>query len=286
MEKKKNIFTRFFGVILSSQTYINILYLFLAFPLGIIYLVFLVVGFSVGFALLIVLVGAAVLALVMAGWYGFANFERLLANQMLGESIPPFRQPESSSTKGLGETILAYLSNPITWKSLFYLFLKFPLGILVFAILALMFVLTGFFLTAIITFNFFELRIEITHNLVWQIDTFWKALLCLPIGFLIGIISLHICNWIAKILGHFASLMLSDQTEEDLLKKSSKNLPVSLETKHTQPVQTNPPLPEPTEYLEPLSQETIDEVSKAEDLPAISWDNQDDFSQEQKDKSA
>ena len=44
----------FFGVIAEPQSYINILYLLLAFPLGIAYFVFLVTGISVGAGLIII----------------------------------------------------------------------------------------------------------------------------------------------------------------------------------------------------------------------------------------
>ncbi|MEE8442664.1 MAG: sensor domain-containing protein, partial [Dehalococcoidia bacterium] len=57
----------FFGVVADPQSYINIFYLFLAFPLGIGYFVFLVTGISVGFGLLIIWVGVPILVLVLAG---------------------------------------------------------------------------------------------------------------------------------------------------------------------------------------------------------------------------
>ncbi len=58
---------RFFGVIAEPQSYINIFYLLLAFPLGIAYFVFLVTGISVGASLIIIWVGVPILALVLAG---------------------------------------------------------------------------------------------------------------------------------------------------------------------------------------------------------------------------
>ncbi len=51
----------FFGVIARPQSYINIFYLLLAFPLGIAYFVFLVTGISVGASLIIIWVGIPIL---------------------------------------------------------------------------------------------------------------------------------------------------------------------------------------------------------------------------------
>lgn len=214
MTRKQNIFSRFFGVIISGKTYLNLIYLFLAFPLGLMYFLFLVIGLSFGFATLIVLVGVALLAIVVAGWWGFANLERQMANHLLGESIPPLSSPEAS-TKSLGESILAHLANPLTWKSLLYLFLKFPVGILTFIILSVLFSITAFFSTAIITFNFFNLSVDLTRDLSWQIDTIGEALLSLPIGILLGFISLHLCNLLARLSGRFARTMLTVANQAD-----------------------------------------------------------------------
>lgn len=214
MHKKQNIFSRFFGVIIAGKTYLNLIYLFLAFPLGLLYFLFLVVGLSVGFATLIVLIGAALLAIVVAGWWGFANLERQMANHLLGESIPPLSAPEAPG-KSLGESILAHLSNPLTWKSLLYLFLKFPVGILTFIILAVLFSITAFFSTAIITFSFFDLSVDLTRDLSWQIDTIGEALISLPIGILFGLISLHLCNLLARLSGRFTRAMLTASNQAE-----------------------------------------------------------------------
>ncbi len=241
MNKKQNIFRRFFGVILAGKTYLNLIYLFLALPLGLIYFLFLVVGLSVGFATLIILIGVALLAIVVAGWWGFANLERQMANHLLGESIPPLSSPEAPG-KSLGESILAHFSNPLTWKSLLFLFLKFPAGIITFTVLALLFSITGFFSTAIITFSFFDLSVELTRDLSWQIDTIGEALLCLPLGILFGFISLHLCNLLARLSGRFTRAMLtaSNQTAEQTTSIESSNTTMAPATPFS-PVSTDAP---------------------------------------------
>lgn len=265
MKKKQNIFRRFFGVIISGKTYINLLYLFLAFPLGLMYFIFLVVGFSLGFAMLIVLVGIAVLALVVAGWWGFANLERQLANHMLGESIPPLSRAQGSD-RGLGESILAHLSNPITWKSLLYLFLKFPVGVLTFSILVALFSLTGFFATAIFTFSFFNLDVELTRDLVWRIDTIWEALLALPIGILLGFISLHLCNVLARLSGQFTRVMLTSSyqshiTSPDQIKPASVPAAPFTDSSYETPVDASAGI------TKSISQDTGEEETLPSDEP-------------------
>ena len=59
--------TRIFGAVIEPQSYVNILYLFLVFPLGIVYFMFLVTGLSLGFGLLIIWAGIPILMLVLMG---------------------------------------------------------------------------------------------------------------------------------------------------------------------------------------------------------------------------
>jgi len=73
----------FFGVITRSTTWKSVGYLLLSFPLGIFYFVFLVTGFSLGFGLLITLMGIPILVGMIAASYGLGEFEREVSNQLL-----------------------------------------------------------------------------------------------------------------------------------------------------------------------------------------------------------
>src|SRR6478736_1122150 len=61
------------------RTYANLLYLWLAFPLGLFYFVTLITGFSLGLGLLIVWVGLLVLLVMMLVVWALGGFERTLA---------------------------------------------------------------------------------------------------------------------------------------------------------------------------------------------------------------
>ncbi|MGD0998741.1 MAG: sensor domain-containing protein, partial [Thermoleophilia bacterium] len=75
---------RFFGIVVRPQSWLNLLYLGLAFPLGLFYFVFLTVCLSVGISLVIIWVGIFILGLTAACWWAFAAFERSLADGLLG----------------------------------------------------------------------------------------------------------------------------------------------------------------------------------------------------------
>jgi hypothetical protein len=209
MNSSENILARFFGVAVRGQTYLNLLYLFLSFPLGLFYFIFLVIGLSLGFSLLIVWAGLLILPVVFAGWWAFAAFERQLAIWLLREDIPPMASQQPAAP-GLWAQIVAYLSNPVTWKALLYLFAKFPLGLLSFIAAITALSVSAAFLVAPLLIPFFPLQVWLVDDRVWRVDTLGEALVAFVIGLFLSLVSLHILNGLAWLSGHFARLMLGN----------------------------------------------------------------------------
>ena len=69
------------------QTYRNLAYLALAFPLGIVEFAFLATGLALGLGLLITWFGLAVLLATLGGAFVLARLERRLAARLLGAEI-------------------------------------------------------------------------------------------------------------------------------------------------------------------------------------------------------
>jgi Putative sensor len=110
------------------QTYLNILYLLTAFPLGTIYFVFLVTGLSVGLGTLVIWIGLPILFLTVMTWWQMAAFERQLTMHWLNVYIAPMSYRSEKSMTWY-QTFKMRLTHPVTWKSLVYLIVKFPFGI-------------------------------------------------------------------------------------------------------------------------------------------------------------
>lgn len=106
-----------------KQTYTNMGYLLLSFPLGVVYVVVLLVGLTSGIATLIVWVGVPILLFTLFAWWKVAAFERYLAIKWLHVEILPMALP-SDKKAPRWERLRRHLSNSVTWKSLLYLFLK------------------------------------------------------------------------------------------------------------------------------------------------------------------
>ncbi len=206
----------FFGVIAEPQSYLNIFYLLLAFPLGIAYFVFLVTGISVGAGLIIIWVGVPILALVIAGTWAMCEFERILAVALLKEDIPRTIRGRSVVTDdqnlssverlfiGTWRRFKTHLTNRLTWTGMLYLFLKFPLGIGSFVMVVVLVSFTGALLGAPL---YYWVGDGIDAE-IWRVDEVREALLLTIIAIPLAFISLHLMNGAAFLSGRLARALL------------------------------------------------------------------------------
>jgi hypothetical protein len=207
MSESNNGAKKLFGVVIRGQTYLNMLYLLLAFPLGVLYFVFLVTGLSLGIGLLITWVGFLILLFVMIVWWSFAWFEHKMTGWMLHVDINPMSKTEMLE-KNLWKKFKAHISNPVTWKSLAYLFIKFPLGIFSFTVAVTLISLTVGLLSAPFIYRWADMDFY-----YFTIDTLWQALLVFVVGLVFGLISMHLMNGLAYLYGQFAKVMLGGPKE-------------------------------------------------------------------------
>ena len=190
-----------FGPATDTQTYRNLLYLLLAFPLGMAYFIFLIFGLSVGAGLAIVFVGIPILIGVLFACWGLGSFERLMARSMLHLTIPS--PQHQASAPGLWPKLKALFGDTSTWKSLFYLMLKFPFGVAVFVVLVTVFSLSGALILAPLTYG--KLRMDFG---LWQVDTKDEATVWCLIGVVLLLLAFHLVNGLAFAWGRFAQIML------------------------------------------------------------------------------
>jgi hypothetical protein len=128
------------------STYLNLLYLFFNFPLGIMYFVVLLTLLALGFGLSITLLGIPILIGTVGLVWGFAWLERKMAAAVLGSGLgsrvlgnTPVRlefesQPKQNPKQNQWTRLRGYLRSPQFWSSFGYLWLKFPLGIASFVV--------------------------------------------------------------------------------------------------------------------------------------------------------
>lgn len=196
----------FFGVIIRGQTYLNLVYLLLAFPLGLLYFVFLVTGLSLGFGLIVIWVGLLILVIDIVVWWLFIVMERWQANFMLRANVPPLHQKDLTGLSFM-ETVKAYMVNPVTWKGLVYLLAKFPLGILAFVCLVTFSTVTAALVLAPFYYGFGTIDLGFT-----VVDTLPKALVMSAFGIPFGFVSLHILNGLAYLFKWLSYWLLGNRS--------------------------------------------------------------------------
>jgi len=215
------------------QTYRNLLYLLLSFPLGVGYFVFLVTGLAVGGSLAVLLVGIPILLFVLACCHLGGSLERLAAERLLRVEIPspgyPFLEPDA-----LSDRVRTLVRCGETWKSMGYLASKFAVGTASFVLLttslsiSLSLLLTPLYydepgvfvglrlpepllLTPSIRVPWEELLIGVELALritSWEVTTPLDAVAMSALGFGCLVVSLAVLNGFAWVLGRFTRLLL------------------------------------------------------------------------------
>ncbi|MEO6891981.1 MAG: sensor domain-containing protein [Ktedonobacteraceae bacterium] len=212
-----------------SHTASNMLYLFLSFPLGLIYFILLVVGLSVGVGTVILWIGIPMLLLTLAGIQAMAAMERDLAGHLLHVSIPrPL--PRTDAQRGFRGWARKTLRDPLTWKGLLYVLIKFPLGIISFCLVVTLLTTT---LALVLEPLAYLLNVSIDGLLhsqhidsnSWMPFVGWfnnvydplamvRSFIGIPAGILLGFVSLYLLNGLAYISGAFAQVMLGPGYEQ------------------------------------------------------------------------
>lgn len=198
----------FFKVITQGQTYMNMLYLLLSFPLGIFYFVFLVTGISLGLGLAITLLGIPILLSILLLGRVFAGFERQLTEIMLGIDITniPIKQP-----KGIWKKIQSYLKDSFTWKSLAYLFIKFPSGIISFVILVVFITVPFAFIATPFFFHLWNIGLingEFMTGPFIFMRTYWFTIILGIMGVFMLFLAMHTFNGFAWVFGLLTKSLL------------------------------------------------------------------------------
>ncbi|MBU1225772.1 MAG: sensor domain-containing protein [Actinobacteria bacterium] len=193
----------FFTPLIRARTYRRLFYLLLGLPFGIFYFVFLVTAVSVGVGLVIIWVGVLILVFAVAAWRGMGHFERGFANSMLGGSIeapqPLVVGRDDQGRRTQWTRVKAMLADSYTYRSFFWLLLRFPFGIAGFVIgvtgtsLALGLVAAP----VALAFPDWSTRIDGVSRVLDGLE--WLAVIVPLLGLLVAAVTAHVVNGFAEV---------------------------------------------------------------------------------------
>ena len=206
-----DVLMQLFGAPFRLRTYTNLLYLMLALPLGVAYFVFLAAGLAAGFGLTLVWIGIPLLALVFAGSWAFAAFERQMAIHLLGAEVPPMIPLILPAPDGEARSALQragdFFGNPGTWKGMGFLLLKFPLGLVSFVATVTLLSTSAAFLLAPVAWYWGVFDIDV-EGLALRVDSLGGAWGCALLGLGMLFLSLNLLNALARVWRGTATLLL------------------------------------------------------------------------------
>ncbi|MGH2409097.1 MAG: sensor domain-containing protein, partial [Chloroflexota bacterium] len=200
----------------------------IAFPLGLTYFIFLIILLATGIGTAIIGVGLLLLLTVLGAGWVMATMERALVRALLGITIAtPTPSPIPYASRR--QRLMAYLRRPATWKSLVYLLLEFPFGVVSFCLtIVLLSVSVSLMLFPLLSIIELILRAHtgydrgfdaftVVHTIWLDVPQPWAPildglllLLTPPLGAAATAGSLHALNFVAQGWGQFARIMLGE----------------------------------------------------------------------------
>jgi len=223
------------GVPFRAQTYKNLLYLALAFPLGLAYFVALSIGLSLSLATIVLVVGVPLTAFVLVCAVGVAKFESVLTSALLGVDIDT---PDRAwlRDEGLLTRAKSLFLSVNTWKAVLYLASKFVVGLLSFVLLLTLFVTSGTLMAVPLFYDqpgvhvglVMQGPIRLTPSLYvpwdslligvetvftvtsWEVTTLPEALFMSVLGCCLLLAAMNVTNAVAWVTGRYAQFMLGE----------------------------------------------------------------------------
>jgi uncharacterized membrane protein len=200
-----------FNVFQDPRTYGALVYMLLALPTGIFYFVWSSVGVSMTLGLAILIVGIPFFLVFVYSVRLLALVEGRIVEALLGVRMPR-RLPAPSSDPSLWGRIKDYLGDLRTWSSLFYMFLRLPLGVAYFVVAVVGLAVSGGMLFA----AGYDL-VDSSHIMVgtgapvWVTTlahSFLGAAILLLLGMLAFFITLHVARAIGWLHGRIAEHLM------------------------------------------------------------------------------
>lgn len=215
---------RLFAVPFRPQTYKNLLYLLLAFPLGIAYFTWLVTGSALGIGLLITLVGLPILVLTLSGATVAAGIEARLAESLVGveASVPTFlsefQLEDGLALPGDGfvEAIKQLVTAPSTWTSVVLLVTKFVAGIISFVAVVTSGSIAAVLLAAPVIYTDATVSLGASGPAAagnytigaWTVSTLPEATVVAGAGVIFALVALNLLNGLARIQAMYTASLL------------------------------------------------------------------------------
>lgn len=200
---------RLFGVVREKQTYRNLLYVILRFPLGIAYFTVFFTGVVVGVVLIPVVIGVPILALTLAGATYAASLEATIARRLLGVDVS--YEPRDPAEMPLVPYLKETVTDARSYLFVGYFLAMFGIGVASFVAVTVLFTMAVVLAVAPLTYwlPWTAYRIVTFDGGTVAIDTLPEALVASVVGIALFVASLHVFNLAARGFGTVTRTLFS-----------------------------------------------------------------------------
>lgn len=202
---------RALGPFVQAQTYRNLLYLFLRFPLGVAYFAAFLTMLTVGVVLTPFVVGIPILALTLAAVGYVGAFEARLAGALLDVEIA--YEPLDPETIPMKSYLKRAVTEPHNYVLLIAAFAAFPIGMATFLLLTFAGTFTVAFVLAPVLYQLPGVTYGVSleafgGGTVFAVDSLPEALGLSLVGLLVLVVSVHVLDLAARLLGRLLVALL------------------------------------------------------------------------------
>ena len=204
--RPQSLLGRFFGVLVDPRAWGALLYLMISLLSGILYFTWGVTGLSLSAGMIVLVIGVPFFALFMVSVRGIGLIEGRIVEALLGLRMP--RRPIFVDARiGWWARFKNLIASWATWKTLMYMLLQLPLGVISFSLFTTL-ITIGLSLVAAPIVELFHLGPVITianntYHLEW-----WSWPLFAAAGLITMVLTLHLAKLLGSLHGRFAKWML------------------------------------------------------------------------------
>ena len=196
---------RFFGVLAEPKAWGAFFYMILSLVTGIVFGGWALFAGIISAASLLFIIGIPIVGLFLLSIRGIAFLEGRIVEALLGIRMPR-RSLFLDTNLSWKEMFIALIKESITWKSLLYTVLQFPMGFIYSLGIFLLFALSLSFIGSPLLELVFHLPLELfgpeAFTPVWLLPFVSIA------GFFLLPLTFHLARWVGKVHGKYAKSML------------------------------------------------------------------------------
>lgn len=207
VSSNKSIFSKFFGIFSDTKAWGSLIYMLFALVTGIIYFTWAVTGISIGFSMIILIIGIPIIIIFLYSVRGISFIEGRIVEALLGERMPRRSRFTDKNVK-LWDRIKELLTDRTTWLGMLYMILQLPLGIIYFTLVVVAIATSVSLIIAPFIFLIWNIPI-ITHtgDFEYFLPNWFLPLIPLA-GFLLLTVNMHLTKFVGKIHGKYAKALL------------------------------------------------------------------------------